>query len=77
MEWINVNNELPKVGEEILFTNGKLICKGFYGFRSEFSKDEGIGFIDRESWDDGTGYDFFEEDTTHWMYLPEMPSVGN
>lgn len=62
MEWISVKDELPQDKQWVLvFENDIYLCKFI-----ETSKKEGY-FTDNEC-------DFFS-DVTHWMPLPEEPTV--
>jgi|KBSMisStandDraft_5_1062788.scaffolds.fasta_scaffold63114_5 hypothetical protein len=64
MNWIDVYDKLPESLEEILFTDGDSVYKG-YRFRPSNSDFE---------WD--SWYSITEtriEGVTHWMPLPELP----
>lgn len=75
--WVDIEKELPVVGHDkeypyasefILLSDGEFVYYGQY----ENSPDLGASFIDANG-------DAFEDDgveITHWMLMPEPPSVG-
>ena len=62
-EWTNVYDDLPEHEGDVL-----VVCQGF-GSREQ------VILIDRHL-GDGTGWDLYDVQVTHWMPLPEPPSVG-
>lgn len=63
--WHKVDEELPPpIGDDspfsndVIVTDGCLLCKGYYNYISN-------------SW--GTVGDIDSDEVTHWMYLPEPP----
>lgn len=74
MDWIKTTDKTPNISDEdILMYDGEKIRFGFYGYKSEYDKEDGIGFIDYASWNSDFGYEFFESDIKYWMYAPKPP----
>lgn len=66
-KWINAQDELPKICEDILFTDGKDIWKGWVEL---YDKLEGhVFYADHSSRDKSN----WPDNVTHWMPLPELP----
>ena len=64
MNWISVEDRLPESLEDVLFTEGEGVYKGYRLVSS-------ISEVDWDYW-----YSVTEtriEDVTHWMPLPELP----
>ena len=64
MEWIRIEDDLPEDLENVLFTDGKDVYKGY---------------INKSVWGEWNYWfsisDVGIEDVTHWMPLPTMPKV--
>jgi len=61
MEWIRCKDQLPDYETQCLITDGKDFAIGVY--------------IEMLGWcDPGEGY-FFFKDISHWVSLPELPTV--
>lgn len=67
MEWVNVKetDKLPESLEEVLFSDGKGVYKG-YRFSSFISASQEVGHWYSTN-DDRI------DDVTHWMPLPTLP----
>jgi len=70
MDWIDVNDELPEIGEEVnVFT-----VKGIVTSLCRYIRHEGsLNFY----WDNryGGGCVHVQNSITHWMPLPEPPKT--
>ena len=62
MEWISVNDKMPPYLSKCLVTNGEYV-------KFSWSKDEDPAWCEIHNGKD----DFWLEDVTHWMPLPEPP----
>jgi hypothetical protein len=74
MEWINVNDRLPKLNESVLSygKDGKIIQTKYTTY-NKITWGYAIGR--RDKWFEYITHDNFAMhfDTTHWMPLPEPP----
>lgn len=71
-EWISVKDKMPDKRQQVLFTNGFTVLKGIFVplFSNEYRDIENVfcgengGIFTTENWN-----------VTHWMPLPNPPSV--
>lgn len=68
MKWIKVEDKRPKPCEDILFTDGEKVYKGWletheFGENAVFYNDT-HDVLNVEHW---------PEEVTHWMPLPDVP----
>jgi|HubBroStandDraft_4_1064222.scaffolds.fasta_scaffold32474_4 hypothetical protein len=66
MDWINVKDKLPKMGEDVLVFNSGII---FHAFWDRTSSIQGDWYDLRNMW--------ILENVTHWMPLPLPPHKDN
>ena len=67
--WISVEDELPKLGDMVLFT-------GLSSFGTRFTTQR--GWFDGTFWKRDTGETVYSNTpVTHWMPLPEPPKEGD
>jgi hypothetical protein len=62
MEWISVKDKLPENASDVLVTDGDAQMVAFYG------KLKKLWIFHVDFW--------HHEDVTHWMPLPEPPTVN-
>lgn len=68
MKWINLEDKSPQSCEDILFTDGKEIYKGWL---ETYEPEEELCFYNEKA-----GFcDHWPENITHWMSLPKPPKV--
>lgn len=68
MNWINIEERKPSPCQDILFTNGKDVFKGWL---ETYDPLEDLSF-----YSDRAGlFEHWPEDITYWMPLPELPKV--
>ncbi len=67
MKWMPIELEKPRFGDEILFTDGKEVYKGWME-GNQFGED--LVFYNDTS---QMRKDHWPEDVTHWMHLPRLP----
>ena len=76
MQWINIKDEMPTMGQPILMlipTGINFMCAGFISERQlEDDEEEFCEMFLADQYGDAIGYSF--ERLTHWMPLPESPS---
>jgi len=73
MKWISVEekDKLPEDLEEILFTDGKGIYKGYrFSAYADLKSDDEV-----EHWYSITEHRI--DDVTHWMPMPPLPELPN
>jgi len=68
MSWIKIEDKLPKAAQEILFTDGKTIYKGWLETTEPL---EDLMFYN-ESWN-ARGDDSWPANISHWKKLPSLP----
>ena len=68
MEWISTKDRMPEENEDILFTEGKDIYRGYW------TTFLGKAFHQTPPEDQYFGDDFSLEQITHWMPLPKLPN---
>ena len=68
-DWISVKDKLPKQWEDVLFTDGEEVYKGYYSVcvMGEFSEDP-----TNETF---YGKNFSLEEIPYWMPLPIIPKT--
>ncbi len=67
MKWIDISDKLPRSCDDILFTDGKKIYKGWLETH-EFGED--LVFFN----DTYRLAAIWPENITHWMELPKLPT---
>lgn len=67
MKWMSIELEKPPLCEDILFTEGMRVYKGWQEVCGPL---EELAFIDSENYQD-------RENITHWMYLPKLPGKND
>lgn len=81
MTWIKTSDRLPKfkesslnIGESdrVLVTDGKNIAIGCYTFQLGFDKS-----VSNEKWHLDDDYFVEDDEITHWMPLPELPTENS
>lgn len=67
MEWISVKDRLPEPGFYLVY------CPEYTNYEMPMIAQfiEGKGFWDFDSWNDNS----CNQETTHWMPLPEPPEI--
>lgn len=66
-KWIKVEDKLPRCCDDILFTDGKKIYKGWL---ETYEPLEEPSFYNDAS---GRRAEHWPEEVTHWMALPRLP----
>ena len=69
MTWISIEKTLPKCCEDILFTDGRNIYKGW--LETYEPLEEPLFY----NTDDRRNADRWPENITHWKELPKLPKV--
>jgi hypothetical protein len=67
--WVSVEDERPRAGIDILFTDGKQI---YYGWLDTYDVGEELSFFARRV---RLLDDCYPEGVTHWMRLPPLPVI--
>lgn len=69
MNWIKVEDQLPKIGQSVISTDGDLISRTSYEYNKHINEyywpyfSSGCGCCDTQM-----------KNVTHWMSLPDKPS---
>lgn len=84
-EWISVKDRLPidpdlngKESEDVLVTNGKDICVGYYETEYHIDNDPDAYEEQEETYSSEMWHadrDYIAENITHWMTLPKPPEI--
>lgn len=67
MKWMPIELEKPRFSDDILFTDGKKVYKGWL---ETYEPGEDLSFYNDTS---QLREDRWPENVSHWMYLPKLP----